>query len=193
MRASFSVDVVVRIEVVDADDVGARVEQRARDVHADEAGRAGDEHCLPSNVARRHACGHVAALMGSRARAAVERAQLRVLQEARERADRDVREARRRRRGSRASARRSAGSARAATRAIAQRGAALARARAAPRPAASCSDSAWRCSARSIRADACSRSPSSRPTGPSAITCSCTGSSLQRARRRSKRRIVQSG
>ena len=36
--------VVVRLEIVDADDLGAGVVQRARSMHADEAGRAGHQH-----------------------------------------------------------------------------------------------------------------------------------------------------
>ena len=39
-------DVVIRIEVVDADDVGAAFAERARDVHADEAGGTGHDNAL---------------------------------------------------------------------------------------------------------------------------------------------------
>ena len=80
----------------------------------------------------------------------LERAQLRVLAEAVEAADRDVDEARRRRRETRRAGDRSGGSARAASRPAAPRRSAR-RARAAPRPAASCSDSAWRDRRRAIR------------------------------------------
>ena len=94
LRASASArllqrDVVVRIEVVDARHArAARRAARCARVHADEAGGAGDEDvCIARGASRSRA---------------VERAQLGVLEEARERADRDVREARPRRRGSRA-------------------------------------------------------------------------------------------
>ena len=42
-RASLSVDVVVVVQVVEPDDGVAALEQAPRDVHADEAGGAGDE------------------------------------------------------------------------------------------------------------------------------------------------------
>ena len=151
MRASFSVDVVVRIEIVDADDVGAARRAARRDVHADEAGRTGDEDVAAPASAR---------IRASRAARSSARS-LAYLQEARERSRWRCARSRQRRRENRASTRRSARSARAATPTMRERRAALAarvqRLGLQRRVAVLLGDVS------SIdSADACSRSPSSR-------------------------------